>query len=54
MRRMILCALACVLLVLCSVILYEAGLDFLAGVFFCSAIIPSCYFEQARRERKAE
>lgn len=51
-KRMIVNALLCALLVACALVAYENHLDILAGVFFILAVIPSCLFEQARKEHR--
>lgn len=54
MKRMVIHALLCVALVALSFVAYEHYQDILAGALFCLAIIPSCLFEQARKEWKGE
>ena len=51
-KRMIVNALLCALRVAGAIVAYENYLDILAGVFFILALIPSCLFEQARKEHR--
>lgn len=53
MKKMILSAVACLVLVAGAAVAFCSYRDVLASVLFVSAIIPSCLFEQGRQERKA-
>ncbi len=50
MKKMILSILACVALVFGSLIAWCCYKDLLAGFLFVCALIPSCLFEEGRKE----
>ena len=52
MKKMILSILACMALEFGSIIAWCYYLDVLAGFLFICAIIPSCRFEEGRKEYK--
>lgn len=54
MKRMIFHALLCAVLVVLSFVAYENHQDFLFGVLLALAVIPSCLFNEARKEWRGE
>lgn len=54
MRKSVLYLVVCVLMIACALWAYENYLDFLAGGLVCLAVIPSCLYNKARKERKGE
>ena len=53
MKKMILSIIACMALVFGSIIAWCCYKDILAAILFICAIIPSCLFEEGRKEYKA-
>ena len=54
MKKMVLSLVACLALVGCAFLAFEKYHDVLAAVLFVCSFIPSCLFEEARKERKGE
>lgn len=52
MKKMILSILACMALVFGSIIAWCCYKDILAAFLFTCALIPSCLFEEGRKEYK--
>jgi len=53
MKKMIVSILACMVLVFGSLVAFEHYADWLACLLFLGALIPSCLFEEGRKEYKA-
>lgn len=54
MKKMVFSVLACVALLVGALVAYETYHDVLATGLFTLALIPSCLFEEGRREWKGE
>ena len=53
MKKMIISMIACMALVLGSLVAFELYIDWLAALLFLLAFIPSCLFEEGRKEYNA-
>ena len=53
MKKMIISILACMALEFGSLVAWELYIDWLAALLFMLALIPSCLFEEGRKEYKA-
>ena len=52
MKKMILAIIACLALEFSSIVAFELEINWLAALLFLLALIPSCLFEEGRKEYK--